>query len=267
MRFIVPALLSAVMASPIGAEPSKDLVLTLRSRMQPFKGSDSWEEATIKKAFAPNETAIIICDMWDKHWCPSATVRCDAIAKKMADVINSARAKGVLIIHAPSECMGFYKDSPARKRLQDVRKEQLPKGLDLPDPPCPVDSSDGGCDDSPSPKEFKAWSRQHPAIKIDDERDGISDNGQEIYCFLKQRGVKNLLVMGVHTNMCILHRSFAIKPMTRLGMRCVLVRDLTDAMYNPKSKPFVSHAEGTEQIIQFIEKHWCPSCLAADLAR
>ena len=132
---------------------------------------------------------------------------------------------------------------------------------------CPVDSADGGCDDSPSPKQYRAWTRQHAAIVIDEEKDGISDNGHEIYSLLKERGISNILVMGVHTNMCILHRSFAIKPMTRLGMKCILVRDLTDAMYNPKSKPFVSHEEGTEQIIQFIEKNWCPTCLSADLVK
>jgi hypothetical protein len=42
-------------------------------------------------------------------------------------------------------------------------------------------------------------------------------------------------------------------------MRCVLVRDLTDAMYNPASRPFVSHAAGTELVIEHIEKYWAPT--------
>jgi hypothetical protein len=45
----------------------------------------------------------------------------------------------------------------------------------------------------------------------------------------------------------------------------VLVRDLTDAMYNPASRPYVSHAEGTEMVIEYIEKYWCPSALSGDL--
>jgi nicotinamidase-related amidase len=183
----------------------------------------------------------------------------------MQKTVSSAREKGIFIIHAPSECMDFYKNSPARKRMKDAPQVSLPKQLQLPDPPCPVDSSDGGCDDEKPVKSFKAWSRQHSAIVIDEEKDGISDNGQEVYNLLNQRGIKNLLVMGVHTNMCILHRSFAIKPMTRNGIKCVLVRDLTDAMYNPKMKPFVTHEEGTERIIQFIEENWCPTILSKDL--
>jgi hypothetical protein len=73
--------------------------------------------------------------------------------------------------------------------------------------------------------------------------------------------------MGVHTNMCILNRSFAIKQMTKWGLRCILVRDLTDAMYDPKAQPFVTHEQGTELVIQHIEKHWCPTVESAELLR
>ena len=73
--------------------------------------------------------------------------------------------------------------------------------------------------------------------------------------------------MGVHTNMCVLGRSFAIKAMTRIGIDCVLVRDLTDAMYNPRKAPFVNHQAGTELVIEYIEKYWCPTVLSQDLMR
>ena len=53
--------------------------------------------------------------------------------------------------------------------------------------------------------------------------------------------------------------------MTRWGIHCVLVRDLTDAMYNPIKPPFVTHEDGTELVIQHIEKYWCPSILSKDL--
>ena len=59
--------------------------------------------------------------------------------------------------------------------------------------------------------------------------------------------------MGVHTNICILNRSFGIRQFTRLGFQVVLVRDLTDAMYDPRQRPFVSHTRGTELVIEHIE--------------
>ncbi len=37
------------------------------------------------------------------------------------------------------------------------------------------------------------------------------------------------------------------------------MRDLTDTMYNPRMPPKVNHFTGTDLVIEFIEKHWCPS--------
>jgi nicotinamidase-related amidase len=84
---------------------------------------------------------------------------------------------------------------------------------------------------------------------------------------MQQRGIKNLIIMGVHTNMCVLGRSFAIKQMVKWGVNVVLVRDLTDAMYNPAKPPYVSHEEGTRLVVEYIEKFWCPSVLSEDLIR
>jgi nicotinamidase-related amidase len=258
-------LTSTVIAAepPDSLGPSK-LELHLRTRVQPFKGSDEWSETSLHRLIAPRETAIIICDMWDDHWCKSAAKRCAAMTEKMEPMLKGARAQGVTIIHAPSDCMDFYKDAPQRKKMLALPKAELPKPLELPDPPLPIDDKDGGCDDNPKPAFSKAWTRQHPALTIADE-DYISDKGPEIYALLKQKKINTVFICGVHTNMCVLHRTFAIKQMTRWGVRCILIRDLTDSMYNPKAKPFVSHDEGTQLVIEHIEKHWCPSVLAKDL--
>jgi nicotinamidase-related amidase len=197
--------------------------------------------------------------MWDDHWCKSAAIRCGELAKAADPVLAACRQKGMTIIHAPSDCMDFYKDHPARKRMLAVKPVAPPKSKDLPNPPLPVDDSDGGCDDEKPAKQFKAWSRQHPAITIDADRDYISDSGTEVFSLMADKGITTLLVLGVHTNMCVLNRTFAIKQMVQWGKEVFLVRDLTDAMYNPKMKPFVTHQQGTDLIIAFIEEHWCPT--------
>jgi hypothetical protein len=73
--------------------------------------------------------------------------------------------------------------------------------------------------------------------------------------------------MGVHTNICILNRAFGVREMTKLGFNVVVARDLTDAMYDPRKRPFVSHARGTELVVEHIECNWCPSILSEDLTR
>ncbi len=238
-----------------------------RTRVQPFKAADTWTETTVDIKLTQSKTALILCDIWDDHWCKSASTRCGEIAKKTDVLVKELRKQGVFIIHCPSDTMSFYKDSPARKRMLEFPKVDLPTKLELPDPKCPVDDTDGGCDDAKPAKQHKAWSRQHAAIEIDADKDGITDNGLEVMYALKAKGIDTVLVAGVHTNMCVLHRSFAIKNLTRHGFKCVLVRDLTDAMYNPAMSPKVTHDEGTELIIKHIEKFWCPTVLSKDLMK
>ena len=221
------------------------------------------------------QTAIIICDMWDTHTCGLSAQRVAAMAPRMNQVVSAARSLGVMIIHAPSDTMKFYEGTPWRRRMQ--RAPSVPSPIPIlarcprePDESSsfPIDDTGGGCDD-PMLKKWTGpypWTRQHPAIDII-AFDGVSESGQEIYNFCKQQGITNVALMGVHTNICILNRSFGIRQMTRLGFQVVLVRDLTDAMYDPRARPFVSHTRGTELVIEHIETNWCPSILSDDLTR
>jgi nicotinamidase-related amidase len=182
---------------------------------------------------------------------------------RMAPFVDDVRSRGMQIIHAPSDTMAFYKNTPQRRRMMEapraIPRQNLPE---LPEPPLPIDDSDGGCDTGRAPGQ--RWTREHPAIRIAGE-DGISDNGVEVYNFLRQRGIQTLFLMGVHTNICILKRTFAIRQMSRWGVPCILIRDMTDSLYDPKDPPYVTHDQGTELVIQHIEKYWCPSVLSTEI--
>jgi nicotinamidase-related amidase len=234
--------------------PGQSLLLSLRRRVERAGGSGEWEPVTVAQEFPAQATGLIICDVWDKHWSRGASERVEAMVPRMNEVVNAARRQGVLIIHAPSDTLEFYRDHPARRRVLDVPTVELPAPLDLPDPPLPIDDSDGGSDTGET-SWYKAWTRQHPGIEIR-ETDAISDSGPEVYSLLRQHGIQNALVLGVHTNMCILNRSFGIKNLVRWRFNTTLVRDLTDTMYNPAMPPYVSHERGTELVVEHIEKHW-----------
>lgn len=45
-----------------------------------------------------NQTAIVICDMWNDHYCRNAARRVAEMAPRMNAVLNKARQQGVLII-------------------------------------------------------------------------------------------------------------------------------------------------------------------------
>jgi len=228
------------------------------------QGHTIWQLQQQDRVVPADRVAIILCDMWDNHWSRGAVEREAALIPRVNHILAAARGHGARIIHAPSETMDFYANHPARQRALAIPAVLPPADLPHDTPPLPVDASDQGSDTGET-STYKAWKRQHPAIEIDEERDLISDNGQEIYSYLQQQAIEQLLIMGVHTNMCILNRSFAIKQMVRWGVTIALVRDLTDTMYNPAMPPYVSHEEGTRLVVEYIEKFWCPSILSEAL--
>jgi hypothetical protein len=109
------------------------------------------------------------------------------------------------------------------------------------------------------------WSRQIAGIEIDSARDAITDNGQEAWNLLAERKIENVVLLGVHLNMCVLGRPFAIRQMVKLGKNVALVRDMTDTMYDSRMRPKVDHFAGTDLVVEHIERHWCPSFLSTDL--
>ncbi len=241
------------------------LTLSLRSQVltQNERGWNQWEAETTQKKVPSCEAAVLICDMWDDHSHRGAAERVDEMAPRMNEVLKSARAKGVSIIHAPSDCMDFYADHPARRRMLAIPPVKPPVAAHHANPPLPFEAKERGSDTNELVG-YRAWTRQHPALEIGDQ-DVISDSGREVYSFLCHRGITNLLLMGVHTNMCVLHRTFAIKAMVLWGLDVALVRDMTDCIYNPAIPPYVSHDEGTALVVGYIEKFWCPSIHSDDL--
>jgi hypothetical protein len=239
------------------------LELTTRRQVLAYKdGLRVWEVMEEKRCCRPEETALVIVDMWDKHWSTAATRRCAVLAEKINAAAVRARDKGALIVHAASDVEGFYRDTEARARLLSVPAlTAIPEPVEVKDHPLPIDDSDQGSDsesgDSPP---VRVWFRQTEKIHIDQSRDIIcGDEGDLLFSYFKAKGIKFALYMGVHTNMCVLGRSFAIKKMLRRGLDTALVRDLTDAMYNPAMPPYVSHEEGTRLVVAYIEKFYCPT--------
>jgi nicotinamidase-related amidase len=260
---------------PVGNRPklAGTLSVLLRQRHEEPAGSGKFKMSEAVARWKVSETAIIICDMWDDHYCKLAAQRVGVMVPKMNEVTSAARGHGVMIIHAPSGTLDLYAGTPHRLRMQQAKPAKAPVEIakwchldPKKEPPLPVDTSKQSCDDPVVGLAVRRFTRQHPGLDIIGY-DGVSDSGQEIYNFLVQEGIENVVLMGVHTNMCVLGRPFGIRQMVGLGKNVVLARDLTDAMYDPRQPPYVSHTRGTELVIEHIEKYWCPSILGKDLMK
>ena len=247
----------------------KEIKVSLQKRIPSDSEIGAFNVVSDIQQWNTNETAIIICDMWDKHWCSGATKRVAEMAPVLNNVISVARKEGVLIVHAPSDCIDYYKNNTGRKLALKYKSKKANNlicndKLDSEkDAVWPIDQSDGGCDCSPECKQGNPWTHQIDAIQIT-ENDAISDDGEEIAGLFNNKGIKNVILMGVHTNMCVIGRSFGLRNMSRLGFNVVLMRDLTDTMYDSKQWPKVSHFTGNSLINEYIETYVCPSMVSTD---
>ena len=259
------------------AEPA--LLLTLRSRVASWQNTNNFTVVEKQVAWDARKTALIVCDMWDDHWCKSAARRGAEMAGPLNDVVKQARTKGVFIIHAPSSVTKFYEDTPQRKLAQAapfVRSKVLLSTnerwgttwcwpVSAREPDLPIDDSDMGCSCAGTKCVIReAWTRQISAIEMA-PGDALTDHGQETWNLLQQRGIENVILTGVHLNMCVLGRPFGIRQMIHVGKNVALMRDLTDTMYNPEKRPMVNHFEGTDLVIAHVEKYWCPSFTSSDV--
>lgn len=190
----------------------------------------------------------------------------------MNTVVAALRGRGGLIIHAPGDCMAFYAHAPARQRARSAsfaaapvpfawqpwnpdREGELPRSLVDPGP-CSCEMREPcGTGQPPYP-----WTRQIAAIDVADQ-DAVSDDGQEIWNLLEGRRITDVVVIGVHTNICVLSRPYGIRQLVYLGKRPVLCGDLTDAFHrDPRG-----HAWGTAITLDHVAQYWCPVKSSAEL--
>ncbi len=279
---ILATLLSFLTLVPaIGLQSAEPLELQLRFQRPTSDGANRFHQLTRDEKWDPQSTAVIICDMWDSHHCVNAVRRVAELAPRMNRFVTELRHRGVVVIHAPSGCVDAYKDHPSR-----LRTLKIPQSKSFPSEIAnwcdrisseeaaayPVDQSAGGEDDDPEDHRLWAerltaigrnpkapWLKQCDAIEISGKSDYISDSGQEIWSLLEHSKIANVILVGVHTNMCVLGRPFGLRRLAANGKNVVLARDMTDTMYDPLAWPYVSHFSGTDLVINHIERYVCPT--------
>ena len=218
-------------------------------------------------AIHPAKTAVVVVDMWDRHWCKTYTARVANLVPRMDRALDAARTLGIVVVHAPSDVTAFYKAAPQRKAMLAVPRSAPPKriGFNPPGPPGGRDCCECG-PDRPC-KSRSVWTRQHPGLKIADA-DFIADcnNGRELLSLCARRGIDTLIYMGVASNMCVLYRSCGIRNMKDHGLRAYVVGDLMEAITangcdpaTKKADPNFTPAKGTALVQRYLERHVAPS--------
>ena len=204
----------------------------------------------------PARVGVVAVDVWNFHWCKTATMRVDALVPRLNKALDGARALGMTVMLCPSDVVDNYVGYPQREAIFALPKFPVPNVVNVSCPPAP---DPGGC---ACGREKCAgnygWDAMHPAFRIADS-DLMPDTQAEVYSICKTRGLTHLIYVGFHTQVCLLGKSMGLRAMKTAGLRCVLARDMTDAHpgYDP-ARNFTPDLN-TEQVVEHFEKHLAPT--------
>lgn len=207
----------------------------------------------------PRHVGIVVIDLWEYHWCMTCTQRVASMVPRMNRAFEGARELGMQIIFAPTTGIVSFEDWPQRKAVKALSDYDWP-------PMSEVKLKAGGgcggpcmCGPGIDCKLNYGMRGMAPELRID-ERDLIAWGTREMYNICRARGLTHLIYAGTATNMCVVGKPEAAGTMSRLGINCMVARDLTDSFgYPPK--------ESQQGSLEFIESQGVPTIDVIDILR
>jgi hypothetical protein len=246
-RFWLSSLWACLLAPlPLGA-----LTLDLQRR-DPTSAAVQIQPETVE----PQHIGVIAVDVWNYHWCKTATMRVDAIVPRLNQALDAARALGMTVMLCPSDVVDNYVGYPQREAIFNLPKLPVPSVLDVTCPPVP-DAGGCACGQERCATNY-GWDAMHPNLRIA-PADLMPDTQAEVYAICQKYGLTHLIYLGFHTQVCLLGKPMGLKAMKSAGLTCLLARDMTDAHpgYDP-ARGFTPDLN-TAQVVEHFEKHLAPT--------
>lgn len=218
----------------------------------------------------PEKTVLLICDVWDRHWCSDMLRRVTSLADRINGFAQVVRKHGGRVLHCPSDTVDRYYDlwpqrvamkeypepPTRRRRKRQIKPIRVSQEMRLVTTPLDTTSTNG-CPDVPLCHTCCKHTKQHEGVEIC-SRDLISDSGQEVYNFIIREGIECVLIAGVALNMCVLGRPFGVISLVDLGVTVRVVSDLVDVAYSPSEAPYVTVEQARWFMLGYIQSKWCP---------
>ena len=208
----------------------------------------------------PQETALVMVDVWDIHPYESHLERGAQITQeRIAPVVDMCRETGVTVVHAPSpgqavtfpQWVRYAGEREVSGRGQTPAQEW---------PPAEFRSRSGAFAKYGKPRSARRekWLReQMPKRTIMDcvqpqPEDFVIANGDQLHRLLTHRKVLHLLYAGFAANMCMLHRDYGICAMHKRGYNIVLLGDCTTAIESADTLPDMAHSRASVSIVEMV---------------
>jgi len=152
-----------------------EIELTLQTR-----DPDTGKVILTPEKVDPRHVGVIAVDVWNFHWCKTATMRVDAIVPRMNKALDAARALGMTVMLCPSDVVDNYVGYPQREAVFALPKVPVPSVVNV---TCPPAHDAGGCACGRERCVVNyGWDGMHPGLRIG-EADLMPENttGMAIY--------------------------------------------------------------------------------------
>jgi nicotinamidase-related amidase len=214
--------------------------------------------------------ALVLVDLWSKHYCDSWTQRAtDIVETRIVPVVEATRDSGMPVIHAPSQRLA--ERYPQSERGFVPGDEERFPSYASPDgewPPPQFVSREGKYrsfrrDYSPP---MESWEREYEDQGIAPQvgplpEEYVVRSGPHMHRVLKKLGILHLFFAGFATNMCLQHRDYGIRAFSERGYNTILIRDCTTAV---EAHDTVESLLGTRVFAQEIEMKYSFSVSSID---
>ena len=222
----IPVLLALCLLAA-GTVRSAEIELTLQTR-DPSTGRILLTTERVD----PKRVGVIAVDVWNFHWCKTATMRVEALIPRLNRVLTATRELGMTVMLCPSDVVDKYAGWPQREFVIAMPKQPVPP---LATVNCPAPPDGGGCACGAERCLVNyGWDGMHPDLHIG-RGDLMPDTLQEVWTICRDRQLTHLIYLGVHTQVCLLGKPMGLRNLKAAGLQCLLARDITDAHpgYNP----------------------------------
>lgn len=184
------------------------------------------------------ETALVLVDCWQDHYLKAHVVRTtQVIRERIQPVVESCRAAGVAVIHAP--CRDTATHYPQWVRYAD--DEDLFGRPPTPEPEWPPEDFRKRTGDyerfakPPEPVIKEYYKKDHAKRRIIEDLlpapdDLVIATGDQLHRLLRHRKILHLLYAGFEANMCMMMRDYGMRAMNTRGYNIILLRDCTAAI-------------------------------------
>jgi len=249
---LVSCLAAPAAAQPAPAPPAGPRIeLTLLER-DPATGEPRESREVVEAA----RVGVVAVDVWNWHWCKTATMRVDALVPRIDHALEAARGLGMTVMLCPSDVVENYVGWPQRERVLALPTEAVPDAVAVDCPPVP-DAGGCACGRIRCGPNY-GWDAMHPGLRVGPD-DWMPDTREEVWAICRERGLTHLVYVGFHTQVCLLGKPMGLRAMKRAGLRCILARDMTDAHpgYDP-ARGFTPDLN-TTQVVEHFERHLAPT--------